>query len=69
MKDIRFTLTDTNYTVQAQSRLNADGGCYADFCLMLRKIQEGLYSQSLAYLGIDGMDRQHKCLTITDRGQ
>ena len=66
MKKITLTLSDNNYTVQAKTDIDLDSHQDNTLKKLVDKIESGLYSESAAYLSIEGLTKKPVILTITE---
>ncbi len=66
MKNINITLTDTNYTEQANTDLELDLGEFELLKKMIQKIEDRLYEQRATYIGIKGLLKNPVKLTVTE---
>jgi hypothetical protein len=66
MKNINITLSDTNYTEHAKTKLTLDPAQFEIFKELVQIIEGGLYEQRAAYIGIDGLFKDSVKLTITE---
>jgi hypothetical protein len=68
MKDIKLTLSDNNYTVQAKTNISLGQDSDNTLKTLVQKIEDGLYTQGAAYLSIEGLTKKPVVLTITECG-
>jgi hypothetical protein len=66
MKNIKLTLSDTNYTERAKTGLKLNDGQLKMFKELIQRIEGGLFEQRAAYLDIQGLFKNPVKLTITE---
>jgi hypothetical protein len=66
MKDISFSVSDNNYTIQARTNVSLDSKQDGTLKKLVREIERGLFSEKAQYLCIDGLLNKRVVLTITE---
>lgn len=66
MRQINITLSDTNYTEQANTELTLNPVQAKMLKELVRIIEGGLYEQRAAYIGIEGLFKDSVKLAITE---
>ena len=69
MKNIKISLSDTNYTEQAAAEINLNRKQYELLKSLIRKVEYGLFVQRAAFMAIEGLLDDPVKLTITDYEQ
>ena len=69
MKNIKISLSDTNYTEQAAIDINLNREQFELFKSLIQKVEYGLYKQRAAFMAIEGLLDDPVKLTITDYEQ
>jgi hypothetical protein len=66
MKDISFSVSDNNYTIQAETKVSLDGNQDDTLKKLVHEIERGLFTEKAQYLCIDGLLNKRVVLTITE---
>lgn len=66
MKNVRITLSDTNYTARAVSEMNLKSKEYELLRSLINKMRDGLYEESASFMAIEGLMDVPVKLTITE---
>ena len=66
MKKIRITLTNTNYTKQAETPINVNREQFELLKALIQTIEDDLYKANAAYVEIEGILDGPVKLTITE---
>ena len=69
MKNIKISLSDTNYTEQAATDINLNCKQFELFKSLIQKVEYGLSEQRAAFMAIEGLLDDPVKLTITDYEQ
>jgi hypothetical protein len=66
MKKIKLTLTDTNYSKQAETPINMNQKQFEQFKALIQKIEDDLFISRAAYVEIEGILDDPIKLTVTE---
>jgi hypothetical protein len=66
MKNVRITLSDTNYTATAVTEMNLKSREYELLKSLIKKMEDGLYKESASFMAIEGLMDAPVKLTITE---
>jgi hypothetical protein len=66
MKNLKITLSDTNYTARAVTEMNLKGKEYELLKSLINKMRDGLYKESASFMSIEGLMDVPVKLTITE---
>jgi hypothetical protein len=66
MKNVRITLSDTNYTAKAVTEMNLKSKDFELLKSLIEKMEDGLYGESASFMAIEGLLDVPVKLTITE---
>jgi hypothetical protein len=66
MKNVRITLSDTNYTAKAVTEMNLKSKDFELLKSLIKKMEDGLYGESASFMAIEGLLDVPVKLTITE---
>jgi hypothetical protein len=66
MKNVRITLSDTNYTAKAVTEMNLKSKDFELLKSLIKKMEDGLYGESASFMAIEGLMDVPVRLTITE---
>lgn len=66
MKEIRITLSNTNYTQQASTTITLNHGQFELLKTLVQKIEAGLFHERTAFVDIEGVLSKPITLTVTE---
>jgi hypothetical protein len=69
MKEIKITLSNTNYTQQASTKISINRDQHELLKTLIQKIEDGLYRERAAFVDIEGILDKPITLTITEYEQ
>jgi len=66
MKNLKITLSDTNYTARAVTEMNLKTEEFELLKSLIKKMRDGLYAESASFMSIEGLTDVPVKLTITE---
>ena len=69
MKEIKITLSNTNYTRQASTTITLNHGQFEQLKTPVQKIEDGLFHERAAFVDIEGILTKPITLTVTEYEQ